>query len=122
VTVVVVDDEPDARSLVQRLLEDCHAKVLIASSAAEALHLVREQRPQVLVSDIGMPLEDGYLLIQKIRASEKGSGRFTPAIALTAYARREDKEQAIRNGFQRHLTKPVQPAELLRSVAALAGV
>lgn len=122
VTVVVVDDEPDARGLVKRLLEDSHATVFTAGSATEALKLVQEKWPQVLVSDIGMPNEDGYLLIQKIRAMEQGSNHFTPALALTAYARGEDKERAIRNGFQRHITKPVQPNELLTSVAALARV
>ena len=122
VTVVVVDDEPDARFLVKRLLEDSHATVYTAGSAQEALRLVQEKHPQVLVSDIGMPTEDGYLLIQKLRAMEKENGQFTPAVALTAYARREDKDRAIRNGFQRHIVKPVQPNELLTSVATLAGV
>jgi signal transduction histidine kinase/CheY-like chemotaxis protein len=121
IVVVVVDDEPDARSLVKRLLEDSNAIVYTASSAQEALRLVQEKLPQVLVSDIGMPNEDGYRLIQKIRAMEKESGHFTPAVALTAYARREDSEQAISNGFQRHIAKPVQPNELLSSVAALAN-
>lgn len=122
VTVVVVDDEPDARNLLKRLLEDSHATVYMAASAKEALELVESKLPQVLVSDIGMPNEDGYFLIQRLRAAEKRQGRFTPAVALTAYARREDRERAITNGFQQHITKPVQPNELLRSVASLAGV
>ncbi len=120
VTVLVVDDEPDARMLVKRLLEDSHATVYTAGSAQEALALVGQRAPDVLVSDIGMPNEDGYQLIQKIRSGEKLSNRFTPALALTAYAREEDKERAIRNGFQHQITKPVQPTELLNSVAALA--
>jgi signal transduction histidine kinase/ActR/RegA family two-component response regulator len=120
VTVLVVDDEPDARSLVKRLLEDSNATVFTACSAKEALQLVEEKRPQVLVSDIGMPIEDGYLLIQKIRTLEKRNGCFTPALALTAYARGEDRDHAIRHGFQGHIRKPVQPGELLTSVAILA--
>lgn len=122
VTVVVVDDEPDARLLVQRLLEDSHATVFTAASAKEALQLVGEKCPNVLVSDIGMPAEDGYVLIKQVRAMENESKHFTPALALTAYARREDKERALRDGFQKHITKPVKPNELLTSVAALARV
>lgn len=121
VTVLVVDDEPDARTLVQRLLEDSRATVFTASSTGEALALVQEKLPQVLVSDIGMPNEDGYLLIQKVRALQKSRGGLTPALALTAYARGEDHDRAIRNGFQKHITKPVQASELLTSVAELAG-
>ena len=120
VDVLVVDDEPDARTLVKRLLEDSRATVYTAGSAKEALTLVQEKHPQVLVSDIGMPSEDGYQLIQQVRALSEGNGGFTPALALTAYARREDKERAVLNGFQRHITKPVQPIELLSNVAELA--
>ncbi len=120
VTVVVVDDEPDARMLVKRLLEDSRATVFTAGSAQEALALVQEKLPRVLVSDIGMPNEDGYSLIHKIRALGKTLGGVTPAVALTAYARNEDKDRAIRHGFQRHITKPVQPLELLSTVAELA--
>jgi signal transduction histidine kinase/ActR/RegA family two-component response regulator len=121
VRVLVVDDEPDARSLVKRVLEDCEATVQTAASAAEALEAVRNHPPTVLVSDIGMPEEDGYALIRKVRALDKSRGTTTPALALTAYARSEDRMQAIRNGYQMHIAKPVEPAELTTVVAALAG-
>jgi signal transduction histidine kinase/CheY-like chemotaxis protein len=121
VKVLVVDDEPDARSLVKRLLEDCGAVVVTAGSAGEAFELLQEDPPSVLVSDIGMPGEDGFALIGKVRHLEGDRGGETPAIALTAYARTEDRIQAIRHGFQMHCTKPVEPAELVMMVAALAG-
>ena len=121
VTVLVVDDEPDARSVVRRLLEERHARVVTASSAAEALELVRRQRPAVLVSDIGMPVEDGHSLIRRVRALGTADGGETPAVALTAYARSEDRVRAIENGFQMHVAKPVEAGELVRIVAALAG-
>ena len=121
VKVLVVDDEPDARALVKRLLEDCEATVITAASAAEAMELLLNEPPSVLVSDIGMPEEDGYSLIRKIRALDKHRGGNTPALALTAYARSEDRMQAIRNGYQMHIAKPVEPAELTTVVAALAG-
>jgi signal transduction histidine kinase/ActR/RegA family two-component response regulator len=121
VRVLVVDDEPDARALVKRVLEDCEATVQTASSAAEALEAVRDHPPTVLISDIGMPEEDGYALIRKVRALDKTRGVMTPALALTAYARTEDRMQAIRNGYQMHIAKPVEPAELTTVVAALAG-
>jgi CheY-like chemotaxis protein len=121
VRVLVVDDEPDARELVKRLLEDCDATVSTASSAAEAMESLRRDPPTVLISDIGMPDEDGYALIRKVRALDKSRGRITPALALTAYARSEDRMQAIRNGYQMHIAKPVEAAELTTVVAALAG-
>jgi signal transduction histidine kinase/ActR/RegA family two-component response regulator len=121
IRVLVVDDEPDARALVKRVLEDCQATVQTASSAAEALEAVRQEPPTVLISDIGMPEEDGYALIRKVRALDKSRGAMTPALALTAYARTEDRMQAIRNGYQMHIAKPVEPAELTTVVAALAG-
>jgi CheY-like chemotaxis protein len=121
VRVLVVDDEPDARALVKRLLEDCEATVCTASSVAEALESVRKEPPTVLISDIGMPEEDGYSLIRKVRALDKKRGQTTPALALTAYARSEDRMAAIRNGYQMHIAKPVEPAELTTLVAALAG-
>jgi hypothetical protein len=119
--VLVVDDEPDARRLVRRLLEDCKATVRTASTAAEALAALRAQPPDVLVSDIGMPGEDGYTLIRSVRALDGAQGRDTPAVALTAYARSEDRIRAIQHGFQMHIAKPVEPTELVTIVAALAG-
>ena len=121
VTVLVVDDEPDARSLVKRLLQDRKARVLTAGRASEALTLLQDERPDVLVSDIGMPGEDGYALIRRVRALEPQAGGLTPAVALTAYARSEDRMKAILAGFQMHVSKPVEAAELLTMVASLAG-
>ena len=118
--ILVVDDEADARALMRRLFEDCRATVLEASSAAEALSLLRSARPDVLVSDIGMPGESGYMLIRSIRVLPPDAGGATPAVALTAYARTEDRMQAILAGFQHHVTKPVEPAELIAMVASLA--
>ena len=121
VEVLVVDDEEDARTLVKRLLEARGATVRTAGSAAEALASIRAVRPQVLVSDIGMPGEDGYGLIRRVRTLEAGRENSLPAVALTAYARAEDRMKAVRAGFQMHIAKPVEPAELLTMVASLAG-
>ncbi len=120
VTVVVVDDEPDARKLLRRLLEDCEANVFDAANAAEALELVQSRRPDVLVSDIGMPGEDGYSLIRRLRGLPAEQGGATPAVALTAYARADDRVNVVLAGFQHHLSKPVEPAELIAVVASLA--
>ena len=119
VKVLVVDDEPDARALIQRLLEDCNAEVATASSAHDAIQLLFHTAPDVLISDIGMPGEDGYSLIRRIRALAAGSAA-VPAIALTAYARIEDRVKAIQAGFQLHLSKPVEPIELIAMVKSLA--
>jgi PAS domain S-box-containing protein len=121
ISVLVVDDEPDGRAVVKRLLEECKAKVVTAASAAEALELLRRELPDVLVSDIGMPGEDGFALIRRVRALDEARGGGTPALALTAYARSEDRVKVIQYGFQMHLAKPVEPAELITVVAALAG-
>ncbi|HSU69123.1 MAG TPA: ATP-binding protein [Tepidisphaeraceae bacterium] len=121
VNVLVVDDEPDARDLIRRLLEGSHATVVTASSAAEALEVFRRSPPSVLVSDIGMPHEDGYALIRAVRALDPAQGGQTPAVALTAYARSEDRVRALHHGFQMHVAKPVEPTELLTVIAALAG-
>jgi CheY-like chemotaxis protein len=119
--VLLVDDEADSRDLLNFVLESCHARVSIAGSAAEALELMRRERFDVLVSDIGMPDEDGYSLIRKIRALSNELGGNIPAIALTAYARAEDRVQALLSGFQMHIAKPVESVELIAAVANLAG-
>ena len=121
VTVLVVDDEPDARALVKRVLETCGAQVRTAGSGAEATAQIAEEKPDVLVSDIGMPGENGYELIRRVRQLPPEQGGTVPAIALTAYARSEDRMKAVRAGFQMHISKPVEPAELLTMVASLAG-
>jgi CheY-like chemotaxis protein len=121
VKVLVVDDEPDARGLIKRLLEDRDATVQTAGSAGEAIEQLRSLRPDVLVSDIGMPGEDGYSLIRRVRSLGPDAGGKVPALALTAYARSEDRMRAVGAGYQMHVAKPVEPAELILMVASLAG-
>jgi PAS domain S-box-containing protein len=118
--VLVVDDDRDARDLVRRLLEDERAAVTTAQSAREAAALLESDRFDVLVSDIGMPDEDGYALMRRVRAFGAQRGGDIPAIALSAYARPEDRVEAVRAGFQMHLAKPVEPTELLAMVASVA--
>ncbi|HEX8708304.1 MAG TPA: PAS domain S-box protein [Pyrinomonadaceae bacterium] len=118
--VLVVDDEEDTRLLVRYLLEQCAARVSTASSAGEGLTALTTLRPDVLLSDLGMPEEDGYTLIAKVRALSAEQGGRTPAAALTAYARVADRMKVLRSGFQLHLPKPVEPAELVTVVASLA--
>jgi CheY-like chemotaxis protein len=119
--VLVVDDEPDARELVQALLESCHAHVVTAPTAAAALRAFKEQPPEVLVSDIGMPGEDGLWLIRQIRALPPEAGGNVPAVAVTAYASLRDRTRVLMDGFTIHISKPTEPQELLAAVAALAG-
>jgi PAS domain S-box-containing protein len=121
VHVLVVDDEIDACGIVKRLLEMSGATVSMASSASEAMERILAGRPDVLVCDVGMPGEDGYSLIGRLRTLEERQGSALPALALSAYARSEDRTKAIRSGFQNHLAKPVEPAELLAVVSSLAG-
>jgi CheY-like chemotaxis protein len=117
--VLVVDDEPDTRELLKIGLNQCGAEVIIAGSAAEALETIASDLPDVLISDIGMPGEDGYELIRRVRELPVESGGRVPAIALTAYARTEDRMQALRAGYQMHVPKPVELAELVAIVASL---
>ncbi|NBD10296.1 PAS domain S-box protein [Corallococcus silvisoli] len=121
VRVLVVDDEEDARELLSTLLEENGASVLTAGSAAEGLQVIQAERPDVLVSDIGMPGTDGYGFIERVRALPEEQGGRTPAVAITAYARSEDRTRVLRAGFQSHVPKPVEPVELLAVLASLAG-
>ena len=118
--VLIVDDEADARDLLVAVLGQCGSIVETAGNAAEALSKVASHRPAVIVSDIGMPGEDGYALIRAIRALAPEHGGNTPAAALTAYARAEDRRRALDAGFMMHLAKPIEPAELVAVVASLA--
>ncbi|CAN5567446.1 ATP-binding protein [soil metagenome] len=120
VRVLAVDDESDARHLVKRILSHCGAIVESASSAAEALEMLRKAPPDVLVTDIGMPGEDGYALIRQVRQRSAEEGGEVPAIALTAFARSADRRRALLGGFQMHIAKPVEPSELIAMVANLA--
>jgi PAS domain S-box-containing protein len=120
VKVLVVDDEADARNLLTEILTGRGAEVRAAGNMAEALSLLNEWRPDALVSDIGMPGGSGYDLIREIRRRDI-AGTQLPAVALTAYARTEDRAQALSAGFQTHVSKPVEPQELLAVIASLVG-
>jgi len=119
IKVLVVDDEADARSLIERLLHECGATVITAGSAGEAMEHARNDEPDILISDIGMPKEDGYSLLRRIRQLGSETARI-PAIALTAYARPEDRAKAIQAGYQLHFSKPVEAMKLIATVASLA--
>ncbi|MBW4577855.1 MAG: PAS domain-containing protein [Aphanothece sp. CMT-3BRIN-NPC111] len=119
--VLVVDDEADARELIATILQQHRAEVVAVASAAEALEVLEQFKPHVLVSDIGMPFEDGYQFIRKVRAIDANRGGQTPAVALTAYARESDRAAAELAGFQRHIPKPVEPDFLVAVVANLVG-
>jgi signal transduction histidine kinase len=118
--VLVVDDEADARELIELALTRCGASVLTAASAEEALFKL-DRSVDVIVSDIGMPNADGYELIARVRALPFASGGRTPAVALTAFARSEDRTRAMLAGFQLHIAKPIEPRELVVTVGSLAG-
>jgi signal transduction histidine kinase len=118
--ILVVDDEPDTLETVATLLAQCGADVISADTASEGLERVREWRPDLLVSDIGMPGQDGYALIRNVRALPAEQGGNTLALALTAYARVEDRLKVLSAGFQMHVPKPIEPAELIALVASLA--
>ncbi len=117
--VLVVDDEIDARTLLSMMLEKCGAQVVAVGSSREGLESIESWRPDVLIADIGMPVEDGYGLIKKDSALPKKKGGQTPALALTAYARTEDRVRALSEGYQVHLAKPVDRFELAAVVASL---
>ena len=120
VRVVVVDDEADAIGLVRKIMEDSGATVEACTSGSECLALVPAFRPDVVITDIGMPEMDGYTLIQRLRAMRPDDGGNTPAVALTAFARSEDRRQAMLAGFDMHVAKPVEPGELVAVVSRLA--
>lgn len=120
VRVLVVDDERDSRAVMTRVLRECGAEVHDAESVDDALRLFREIRPDILLSDIGMPQRDGYELIRVIRSMRPEEGGGVPAAALTALARSEDRTRAMMSGFQVHVSKPIEPSELVAVVASLA--
>jgi signal transduction histidine kinase len=120
VSVLIVDDEPETRDLLVEVLSRCGAEVRASSSAHDALEALQSWKADVLVSDIGMPGEDGYDLIRKVRTMDADHGGCIPAVALTAYARGEDRIRALSAGFQMHVSKPVEPVELAAVVASFA--
>jgi signal transduction histidine kinase/ActR/RegA family two-component response regulator len=121
IKVLVVDDQLDARELIKQMLTRCHASVTTAASAMEGIRLLKEENPDVLISDVGMPDMNGYQLIQEVRLLLPESGGITPAIALTAFARPEDRISAMTAGFQEYLTKPVEAGELIGAICRLVG-
>jgi signal transduction histidine kinase len=121
ISVLVVDDELDARDLLQVVLESASAEVWIAKGADEALLMMKQRRFSAIVSDIGMPHRDGYSLIREVRTLSVAQGGKTPAIALTAFARSEDRTRAMLSGFQVHLSKPIEPRELVATLKSLTS-
>jgi PAS domain S-box-containing protein len=121
VRVLIVDDEHDTREVLGVMLSRYGTEVRAAGSAAEAMEVFRQWKPDVLVSDVGMPEEDGYAFIGRIRALAPEEGGDVPAIALTAFAAAQDKERALAAGFQQHLAKPIEPVNLARVVARILG-
>lgn len=119
---LVVEDDADTCDLIQRLLEAHGAQVFTASSGPEALTLLPSAKPDLLVSDIGLPDMDGYQLIERIRALNPEEGGTMPALAVTAFARPDDRRRALRAGYQAHVAKPVQPVELIATVASFADL
>jgi signal transduction histidine kinase/ActR/RegA family two-component response regulator len=119
--ILVVDDDNDGRTLTTLVLTQAHASVTAVASAREALQVLETERPDVLVSDIGLPDEDGYSLIRRIRQRETQRGGFLPAIALTGFARADDKIRALVAGFQAHVVKPLEPAELMAAITDVRG-
>lgn len=121
VRVLVVDDEADAREVLAAMLQRCSADVRVAASVAEALAIIPKWRPDVLVSDIGMPGEDGYMLIRKLRSLPLAQGGQIPALALTAHAGAQDRQLALASGYQNHLAKPIKGPDLSAAVVSLVG-
>jgi PAS domain S-box-containing protein len=121
VRLLVVDDDADARELLSIILQEAGAEVSTAGSANEAFAAFERQRPDILVSDIGMPDGDGYSLIRRVRLLEGDGGAKVPAVALTAFARAEDRGEALGSGFQAHLPKPIEPGELTAVIAQLVA-
>jgi CheY-like chemotaxis protein len=118
--VLAIDDDADALVLLAELLEASGARVTTAASAADAIRQLEQIVPTVIVADIGMPQVDGFQLIEQIRRHPDAQVRRVPAAALTAYARSEDRVKALRAGFQMHLAKPIDPAELVATISTLA--
>jgi CheY-like chemotaxis protein len=117
--ILVVDDDVDTRELIEWVLKRVGAEVTSVGSAREALEALERERPHLLVSDIAMPEEDGYVLLKKIRALPPERGGRIPAIALTAHSLVQDRLQSLRAGFQSHVPKPVVPEELVEVVASI---
>jgi PAS domain S-box-containing protein len=121
IKVLVVDDEPDARNVLKRMLSQCEAEVTTAESASAGLELIQTHKPDVIISDIGMPGMDGYEFMREVRSLPPADGGRIPAIALTAFARSEDRTRAMLAGYHMHVSKPIEPQELIATVGSLVG-
>jgi signal transduction histidine kinase/DNA-binding response OmpR family regulator len=119
--ILVVDDEVDSRDLVSAILTRCGSEVNCCESATDAIKAIQDWKPDLLVSDIGMPNEDGYSLIKRMRKLKSKRARQTPAVALTAYVTHEDRERALAAGFQMHVPKPIEPTALVMSIVTATG-
>ena len=120
--VLVVDDDADTCEMIRFVLEQCGGVVTTVADAESAMEAFHATRPAIMISDIGLPEVDGYELLRRIREDERQTGRKTPAVALTAFARIEDRVKALAAGYQMHVAKPVEPGELLTIVASLSGL
>jgi CheY-like chemotaxis protein len=119
--VLIVDDQADARQVIGMMLQQSGAETATATSVTEALEIIGNWLPDVLVSDIALPGQDGYCLIRELRSRSAEQGGQIPALAITAYARTEDRVRILSSGFQLHVTKPVEPIELVAAVATLVN-
>jgi len=117
--ILVIDDEADTSGFLRRVLAERGAQVAVADSAADGLRHVLQEKPDAVICDVSMPIEDGYSFIRRLRRAEDGDRAPTPAAALTALARLEDKQRALEAGFDEHHAKPIEPAELLSLVGKL---
>jgi CheY-like chemotaxis protein len=120
IQVLVVDDDRDSLALTREILETTGASVITADSGADALEKLRHNRANVLITDLSMPTMDGFALIAEVRKSQDDAVRDIPAAALTAFARSEDRVRAMQSGFEVHLSKPIDPGELMAAAASLA--
>jgi CheY-like chemotaxis protein len=119
VRILAVDDDKDTREMLRFILEQQAAKVIVVTSVTEAVESFQKSPPDVILSDIAMPDYNGYALIALLRANDKKTGRTTPAIALTAYTSPADEETALAAGFQKYMSKPFEPAELIEVIRSL---
>ncbi len=117
INVLIIDDQTDTRELLKRVLEEHHAQVIDALSVDDGLRALAAHRPHIVLCDIGMPGRDGYEFIREMR----DKGDLTPAVAVTAFARPEDRRRALHAGYHDHITKPVEPSMLVAVVVALLG-
>jgi CheY-like chemotaxis protein len=119
VVVLVLDDEADAREMIQEALRRCGATVHLSGSAADGLAMLQQERPHIVLSDIGMPGDDGRTFIRRVRALSAGEGGHTPAVAVSAYVGEEEQRASVAAGYQAHLCKPIDLSLLVQTVADL---